>query len=248
MQLVENTSHATLTAGDLSHLANQKVYFGHQSVGDDIVCGLRDLMASESRLKLRIVQSADPQLVNGPAFVESHIGCNGDPQSKAEAFSAIVEKGLGRDGGIAMYKYCYVDVGPYTDIPRMFEMYRSSINTIKSKYPLLRFVHITIPLTTMEPTMKGWAKRLLGRATARELNRRRNEYNRLLVQAYREVDPIFDLAEVESTRQDGSRFEFSEHGQQTFALVPEFARDGGHLNETGRRIAAEYLLLALAKL
>jgi hypothetical protein len=248
MRPIESTNHTTLTAGDLAHLANQKVFFGHQSVGDDIVRGLRGLVASEPCLKLRIVHSADPQLVTGPAFVEAHIGCNADPQSKAEAFSAIVEKGMGREGGIAMYKYCYVDVGTSTEISRMFEMYRSCVDTLKAKFPLLRIVHITIPLTTVEPAVKGWAKRVLGRATARDLNRKRNEYNRLLVQVYGRTDPVFDLAEVESTRRDGLRSEFSESGQQIFALAPEFTTDGGHLNETGRRIAAETLLLTLAKL
>ena len=245
---VENAGLAALTASDISRLASQKVFFGHQSVGDDIVRGLRDLMASEPRLKLRIVESADPQLINSPAFVESHIGYNADPQSKAEAFRAIVDRGIGREGGIVMYKYCYVDVGPSADIPRMFQLYRRGINALKAKYPSLRFVHITIPLTTLEPSVKGWAKRILGRATARDLNRKRNEYNRLLVQAYSGTDPVFDLAKVESTRRDGLRSEFIESGQQTFTLAPEFTRDGGHLNEAGRRIAAEHLLLALAKL
>ena len=248
MKSVESASLAALTASDLSHLATQRIFFGHQSVGDDIVCGLRDLMASDPRLKLRIVESAAPQLLTEPAFVESHIGRNGDPHSKAEAFRTIVDKGLGREGGIAMYKYCYADVGPSTDIARMFDIYRREMNALKSKYPLLRVVHITIPLTTAEPAAKGWVKSALGRATARDLNRKRNEYNRLLTQAYNNSDPVFDLAGVESTRCDGLRSELIGSGQRIFTLAPEFTTDGGHLNGAGRRIAAAHLLMALAKL
>lgn len=245
---VESTGFSALTDSDLSHLASQKIFFGHQSVGDDIVRGLRDLMVSEPRLKLRIVKSVDPQLVSGPAFVESHIGRNCDPQSKAEAFRAIVDKGMGEEGGIAMYKCCYVDVGPATDIPRMFEVYRHGVETLKSKYPLLRVVHITIPLTTVEPVFKGWAKHVLGRMTAREMNCKRNEYNQLLRQAYNGVDPVFDLAEVESTHRDGLRSASMGSGQEVLGLAPEFTTDGGHLNEAGRQIAATHLLFALAKL
>lgn len=244
----EIENRGRLTVRDFSRLANHKVFFGHQSVGDDIVRGLRDLIAAEPRLKLRILQSAEPQLVYGPAFVESHIGCNADPQSKIEAFRAIVEKGIGRQAWIAICKFCYVDICPSTDVPRMFAMYRHGIDNLKAKYPLLRVVHVTIPLTSADPAVKGWAKMLLGRATARDLNRKRNEYNRLLVQAYGGTDPIFDLAEIESTGHDGTRAEFKEGGQQIFALAREFTRDGGHLNEAGRRIVAEQLLLALAKL
>jgi len=71
-----------------------------------------------------MVASADPQSVSGPAFVDSPIGENGKPQSKNEAFAEILAKGIGTHGGIAMYKYCYVDIDSSTDIRQMFERYR----------------------------------------------------------------------------------------------------------------------------
>lgn len=246
--LIESAGHTTLTDSDMGRLAGQKVFFGHRSVGDDIVRGLRDCMASKPGLKLRIVESADPQQVSTPAFVESQMGSNGDPQSKLEAFKAIIDKGMGREGGIAMFKYCYLDVGPSTDVPKMFEDYRRGMEALKSKYPLLQIVHITIPLTTVEPVVKAWAARVLRRATARELNRKRCEYNRSLVQTFSARDVIFDLAEAESTHPDGRRSGFFADAQEIFTLAPEFTTDGGHLNEAGRRIAAQHLLLALAKL
>lgn len=246
--LIESAGHTTLTDSDMGRLAGQKVFFGHRSVGDDIVRGLRDCMASKPGLKLRIVESADPQQVSTPAFVESQMGSNGDPKSKLEAFKAIIDKGMGREGGIAMFKYCYLDVGPSTDVPKMFEDYRRGMEALKSKYPLLQIVHITIPLTTVEPVVKAWAARVLRRATARELNRKRCEYNRSLVQTFSARDVIFDLAEAESTHPDGRRSGFFADAQEIFTLAPEFTTDGGHLNEAGRRIAAQHLLLALAKL
>ncbi len=236
-----------LTAQDLAHLANLRIFFGHQSVGDDIVQGLKDVMASDPRLKLNIVNSADPQSVAGPAFIESHIGRNGDPPSKTQAFAAVVDRGMGREGGIAMFKYCYVDIDASTDIPRMFDNYRRGIDALKLKHPSLRIVHITVPLTTVEPGAKAWVKGILGRTTAREINRKRNEYNRLLVQTYGGTDPIFDLAEVESTHRDGSRSWFTFNNQKIFSLAPEFTVDGGHLNETGRRAAAQRLLRVLTE-
>jgi hypothetical protein len=232
----------------ISRIESEKVFFGHQSVGDNILDGIRDLMAREPRLKIRIVDSADPGSIPGSAIVESHVGQNRDPQSKNEAFAASLDKGMGRQGGIAMYKYCYVDIDSSTDIRRMFENYRDGITALKLKYPSLKIVHITCPLTTVEPAAKAWIKSLLARTSWRDVEAKRNEFNRLLTQAYAGRDPIFDLAQVESTHSDGSRSYFVRGNERIYTLVPEFTTDGGHLNEAGRRAAAEQLLLLLAKL
>lgn len=71
----------------VNSLETKKIFFGHQSVGADIIHGIQDLMAEDPRLKLNIVSSADPESVPGPAFVESPIGENRKPQSKNEAFA-----------------------------------------------------------------------------------------------------------------------------------------------------------------
>ena len=61
-------------------------------------------------------------------------------------------------------------------------------------------------------------------------------------------EPLFDLAMVESTYEDGSRYTFSANGHTYYALVPEYTKDGGHLNELGQKVAAEQLLIFLAGL
>jgi hypothetical protein len=61
-------------------------------------------------------------------------------------------------------------------------------------------------------------------------------------------EPLFDLAAVESTRPDGSRETLSLGGKTAFALHPGYTNDGSHLNEVGRRRAAEALLTLLARL
>lgn len=248
MKSTSVVNNITLSDAQVSTLEAEKVFFGHQSVGADVIQGIRDVMAEDSRLKLKIVDSADPELVRGPAFVESPIGENRKPQSKNEAFAAILDKGMGTQGGIAMYKYCYVDIDVSTDVQQMFASYREGISALKLKYPLLKIVHITVPLTTVEQDTKFRIKTLLGRTTTGDINAKRNEFNRLLRQAYASTDPIFDLAEAESTRADGSRSFFMRGGEKIYTLAPEFTTDGGHLNEAGRRAAAEQLLLVLANL
>jgi hypothetical protein len=241
-------NEVSLSDRQVSSLETKKFFFGHQSVGADIVQGIRDLMAEDPRLRLKIVSSTDPEAVQGSAFVESAIGENRKPQSKNTAFAAVLAKGMGVHGGIAMYKYCYVDIDLTTNVQQLFDSYRDQVAALKSKYPGLTVVHITMPLTTVDMDMKSWAKTLLGRPTIRDVAAKRNEFNKLLRQTYAGKDPIFDLADVESTLPDGSRSYFVRSNQQIYTLAPEYTTDGGHLNAVGRRAAATRLLQMLADL
>ncbi len=229
------------------HLSTESIFFAHQSVGDNIVQGIRDLMAENPRLRLNIIGSADKEQVVGPALVERHVGENTNPKSKNEAFRTAVESGLGARGGIVLLKYCYVDIGPGTDVIQMFREYSDLMAQLKAKYPALKIVHVTVPLTTVEPAGKAWLKRVLGRSTARADNLKRNQFNQLLKRTYDSKD-IFDLAQVESTHADGSREYFMEGEQEVYTLAPEYTSDGGHLNQIGRRAAAQRLLITLSTL
>jgi hypothetical protein len=247
---VEGTTTAdetALTDQQVRVLATETIFFGHQSVGNNIIQGIKDLMVADPRLRLNIIRSTDPIQVPRPAFIDGEIGENTKPNSKNQAFLAILKSGFGVQGGIAMFKYCYVDIGSSSDVHQMFGNYQNVIETVRSKYPSLKIVHVTVPLTTVEPSFKAWLKTILGRSTAREANVKRNEFNKLLKQAF-VADPIFDLAEVESTHPNGQRSFFMLGNEIVYTLVPEYTNDGGHLNETGRRAAAERLLLTLAQL
>ncbi len=235
-----------MTDQELASLETKKIFFGHQSVGDNIMGGVRDLMLRDPRLKLKIVNSTNPEAVSGPALIEYHVGHNGTPESKNNEFAAIVAKGLGAQGGIAMLKYCFADIDASTDVQNMFQRYRSRIDALRRQYPLLRIVHTTVPLTTVEPAPIAWLKSVLGKRTYRDANSKRQEFNQLLRNTYANREPIFDLAEVESTCPDGSRSYFIAGGKVVETLVPEYAADTGHLNEIGRRAAAEDLIRVLA--
>jgi len=229
-------------------LNSKRILFGHQSVGNNIINGLRDLAAADPRLQLNIVKSSDPQSIHGPALVEFNVGNNGDPQSKIDAFTAVLDKGMGHQGGIAMFKFCYVDIQPSTDIVKMASAYGDAMSALKKRYPLLKIVHITVPLAAEEPKAKALIKRLVGRATRAELNEKRNEFNDLIRRSHADLDPIFDLAEVESTRTDGSRCFFLRGNNKIYALAAEYTADGGHLNGLGRRVVAERFAVVISQL
>src|SRR5690606_14696293 len=123
---------------------------------------------------LTIVESDDPGDVGGPALIQAKIGRNGDPHSKADAFHRVMDGGFGSQGGVAMYKYCYVDVLPSTDVEAMFEDYVERVDSLERRYPRLQIVHITVPLKRARAGKREWVKRVLGRSTHAELNAKRN--------------------------------------------------------------------------
>lgn len=234
------------SAADWAALAATRVYFGHQSVGENVLDGVRELVATGRAPALSIVRSRAPRSVAGPALVEFPIGENGDPESKARDFLDVLGQTGDSARGIALFKYCFLDVTAATDVPRLFARHREHVRELRASHPELTVVHVTAPLTVDEPPSKRLVKQLLGRPTSRDANRRRNELNALLRAEYRD-EPLFDLARVESTRPDGSRSFFVARGDTVYTLAPELTDDGGHLNALGRRAAAAELLRVLAR-
>src|SRR5262245_25862860 len=176
-----------LTSEQRARLASRKIFFGHQSVGADILNGIKELSAGDSALPLRVVRSAEPASIGGPALVEAPIGTNGDPSSKAKAFAAALAHGVGGGGGaggVAMYKYCYLDFDASTDVPKIFREYREGIDRLKAANPGLTIVHITVPLTSGEASTRALVKRILGKPTVLDANAKRNQFNALLRQTY----------------------------------------------------------------
>jgi hypothetical protein len=146
-------------------------------------------------------------------------------------------------------KLCFVDVRSDSNVKDLFANYRDTARKLKGKYPKVAFVHITVPLTSRQTGAKVWIKKIIGRPIGGyEENVKRNEFNDLLRAEYAGKEPLFDLAAVESTYPGGKRELFTKEGKSYLSLVPLFTDDGGHLNKTGRGIAAEQLLVFLARL
>lgn len=242
------SSAVTVSDSALRALAEGRVFFAHQSVGGNIVQGLQEWMARDARIRLRIVESDNPQTVQGPAFMHAYVGENGIPASKMAEFAAILSRGMGSSGGVALLKFCYLDFQPQTDADSLFAQYRREVSALQSAYPALRIVHVTVPLTADESRLRLLVKKLLGKSTTRDLNAARNRYNQLLLREYGPSGAVFDLAAAESTKPDGARQFFRVGTDTIYTLATTLTSDGGHLNDLGRRLVAERLLAFLATL
>jgi hypothetical protein len=237
----------TTLKAELGEVARRRIYFGHQSVGWNLLDGLGKL-ASREGIPLRVVEVKGPLVVPPGTFAHGAVEENGDPVGKLESFARAMASAPERGVDVAFMKFCYVDFVADTDVPQLFARYQASIADLKSRHPSTTFVHVTAPLTTVQDGPKAFVKRLLGRAPGGvKENARREEYNALLRRAYLGREPIFDLAAVESTRMDGSRATVEWKGSAIPVLASEYTDDGGHLNEVGRLRGARAMVAVLAQ-
>ncbi len=230
-------------------LSEKKIYFGHMSVGNNILEGVRDLAKEYPFVQLKIVETKSPSSFDQPVFAHSPIGKNQDPKSKIDDFSHLISSGVGEKADIAFFKLCYIDILAATDADGVFEQYKIAMETLKKKYPGVTFVHVTAPLRLVQTGVLVPIKKIIGRPVGGYAdNIKRSRFNELLRQEYRGKEPMFDLAAVESTYPDGTRFLFDSGGKKYESLIADYTHDGGHLNEYGRKIVAAQFLAFLATL
>jgi hypothetical protein len=219
---------------ELKVIQNLKVYFGHQSVGGNIIEGLRAIEKVAGR---------------GPLLSDSLIGQNGDPVGKCEDFSRKIAAMATTPASlpdVALMKFCYIDFSPDSDAAKLFAHYSSTLDGLQAKYSEVTFIPVTTPLTTLSPAWKRVVKKLMGSTDAGSAtNARRAEFNRMLAKHYA-GRTIFDVARVESTHPDGTRTSFEWDGQTAYGMVDAYSSDGGHLNPLGERVAATELIHTLA--
>lgn len=243
---MEMASYREVPDSSWAQLRTRRIWFGHQSVGGNIMEGVADLVRGDARLGLHVV--AGPPADSGAAFAHAPVGRNGDPGLKTDEFARVLEGGAAARLDIAFHKYCYADIVDSTDVERVFAHYRDTMARLRGEFPNVVFVHVTAPLVCVQAGPRATLKKLLGQAPGRYVsNFKRERFNALMRAEYGGRAPLFDLAAVESTRPDGARETISLGGRTAYALYPGYSSDGSHLNEAGRRRAAEALLALLAK-
>jgi hypothetical protein len=227
-------------------LAEQKIYFGHQSVGANIIDGVKAVFSENPQIKLNIVESRNSSDFNVGVFAHSRIGKNDNPESKTDDFSQIMNSGVGEKADISFHKYCYVDANSRSDSNNIFENYDKQMQQLINVYPEVKFVHLTMPLTSIQTGPKAWIKKILGKDIGVGANIKRNEFNQHLKDSYQNSGLVFDLAAVEAHKPGGGFESFTKNGQTYLSMYRGYTDDGGHLNQLGRKIVAEKLLIFLA--
>ena len=237
-------------------LSQKRILFGHQSVGNNIIKGIKDIIKDNPQIKLNIIENSHPSEIPTPGFIHFKVGSNTDPQSKMDEFVKILKQEVEKKPDLAFFKFCYVDFSENTDVSQVFNAYKKTMDTLVLSFPQTTFVHVTVPLKSHPKNSNEWrtgAKILFKKILNQPLdelivNKERNEFNELLKNTYNGKAPIFDLASIEATFPNGKQEVFSYNGKRYFSLVSDYTKDGGHLNEMGRKVVAAKLLVFLTQL
>jgi hypothetical protein len=224
----------------LSSLKECKIFFGHQSVGYNIVEGITVLKNELQDSNLIIKETKIPAELQIGVFAHAVIGRNENPKLKIDDFSAIIRNGIGDSADIVFMKLCYVDFDKNTDITGLFNYYREAIAGLQSEYPRLKILHCTVPLNVKPSGLKGTAKKFL----KMDRNIYINSYNNLLRDYYPDSS-LFDIAAFESVLPDGS---INIYKADIKALANEYSSDGGHLNGYGSLMIAGELIDKLSQI
>lgn len=218
----------TPTAAQLREVRKTRVFFGHQSVGANILGGFPTVYASGSVAPPAIVDGRPPA---SGGVGNAYIGANFDPRSKLRDFSTWVRsRGVGNASHVALMKLCYVDVTAGFDVTGWFREYRSTLKALQVAYPAVTFLHVTAPLTTYSSAD----------------NVTRYKLNSLLRKEYGSSGRLIDLAALESTKPNGQRVTGRLNGQAYEQLYEGYSSDGGHLNGAGASRAASLVVRVIA--
>lgn len=224
-------------AAELAAIRQARIYFYHHSVGVNILAGVERLDAKAGGEPLRLYDVEKITAVEGPAIVHGGGGRNGEPRTKIDFFAKTIRESPRLRPDLAFMKFCYVDFEPRTDVEELFSYYRQALDALRHEHPEIRFAHVTVPLMTRPTDLKSTVRRLLGKEVWDDAaNAKRAEFNRRVRETFA-ADPVFDLAQVESTGPDGAPVTFSVNGHVYPSLFPGYTEDGGHLNEAGQRVA-----------
>jgi hypothetical protein len=232
------------TPDELRAAARARVFFGHQSVGRNLLDAVPAVYDAAGVQAPPLVDVRGADTLSGGFLADACLGENTKPLLKLRDFEAAIRGGLGERLDVALMKFCYLDVDRATDVPALFAAYRRTLDALESDYPDVTFLHVTTPLT-IGPTFVQRAKRLLGRRTSEPDNAVRERYNELLRAQY--GDQVFDLAALESTTPDGARVGGELDGRRFYALYDGYASDSGHPDARASARAAGVLLAAVAR-
>ncbi|MBN1186574.1 MAG: hypothetical protein JXB49_30135 [Bacteroidales bacterium] len=235
-----------------AELSGASIYFGHQSVGNNIIEGLNEILSANSTIGLRIKETKEYKDIQKGVFAHSRVGKNTDPISKIHDFSSTITSGIGDTVNIAFFKFCYVDIHAGSKLDTIFKEYYTTMTNLKRAFPNTIFIHFTVPLRAEDYSPINYVtstlKSFIGKNTAITHNIARNKFNEMLLHKYKGKEPVFDLALIESTHMNGTKEYFKYKGAYYESLAPEYSDDGGHLNEVGRKIIAEQLLIFIANI
>lgn len=240
------------TADDLADVAGLRIFFGHQSVGGNILDATAEVFEASGATAPEIVEADDAEVVSGPMIVHSFVGQNRDPLGKITEFDRIIRSGMGDTVDVAVLKLCYIDIRDSSHVDEIFVAYRDTLAALERDFPDVTFLYVTVPLTTEfggpVQRAKQRIKGMLGRDNlyVPADNVAREQLNSLIRAEYAETGRLFDIAAIQATDLEGNRRVRSHDGSEYYAMEAVISSNPGHLNATGGAVVASAFYSAIA--
>jgi len=236
---VEKQQQAT-NAIAWERLAQQRIVFAHQSVGDNILDGVSTLEARD-KVSLPVSKSRS---IAGVGITHFDVGHNGDPLGKIEDFSATMSS-IGK-ADVAILKLCFWDFNPENggsvDAKKVADAYTLALDDLSARYPETVFVAATVPLMTVQQGFRASLKQLLGKQPGGYAdNARRADFNAIMRKHFQGSGRLLDIARLESAGL-GRVHAVSVDSRNVEVLDPGLTDDGGHLNQSGKELIATEML------
>lgn len=224
----------------LRKVATLRVAFAHQSVGNDILAGVRTL-SQETQVPITIIETRAPE-PDRPGIFHYTVGRNTEPDLKMNDFAGTT---AAVPADVAVLKLCYVDVDAKTQPQALADRYIATLESLQRNNPATRYVAVTVPVTTVQSGPRAWVKKAMGRAPAGYAENARRQLVNERLRAHFKDGRLFDLAQFEATAGAGDR-RVRYEGRTVDVLDAGLSSDGGHLNERGQRALAEQFVRFLA--
>jgi len=217
----ECVSATNLPKATIEKIAQLKWYFAHASVGANMMDGVSDLHTMNKGLYPFEGIAADktPPASTQAGTLYEHNRGNPGWKAKFDGFQSCVSNGWRYPTiDIAINKLCYIDQHA------SFKYYLHSMTNLEAAFSETMIVYMTMPLMT----------------DADSDNFLRNTFNDRLREWTRQNGRIlFDIADIEAHDPDGNLCTFQYRNKTYQKLCDSYTRDGGHLNESGRRLVAK---------
>jgi hypothetical protein len=226
------TNETIMASASLKIDSGKTVFFGHQSVGNDLVDGIR-LIDENSTL----IETGELDTIQSKGgFYHSKIGCNRQPLLKLSSFARFV-KTNNEQLCVAGMKFCYVDITASTNVDSFLLAYKTQLDELEKEFPHIRFFHVTVPVRSVKSGFMARVKEIiLKNDYGKKDNIARERFNSLMRSTY--TGNLFDLAHFEATSPDGTLNSFGKDSTFGLSLCDVYTSDGGHLNELGKIVLA----------
>ena len=229
-------TEVNFTLEDVAALKLRNVYFGHKSVGGNIVAGIKRLSDVTMHTAYNQPENNDQslrttiaQLTNSPAFVEHDIGSDGQPFNKIASFRRFMNDIIRDHVDIAFFKFCYMDIDNHTNVDALIVAYKEAMDELHVRFPHVIIAHVTVPLYSHQASFH---------------NSVREQFSDWLRETYKEK--VFDIAAIQSVGANGTTA--MSWDNVTIAMADDWTYDGGHLNEAGQDRIGAALIAFLAQL